>query len=182
MTKTAAILLMTLPVASILHAGVVAPYTDCEASVKDGVLRLEPLPENRPFTEVLDRFGVEPGGIADEILGTTGREILIVSGRVVSNNSGLPEQGVAVSVRIPGGPARLVALSDADGALRFWVRIDSAARSLRTSPDPPHAELYLESISEGDLLLGGYFARNRTLVGGTVSRYRLEDLVAASRD
>lgn len=180
MKKTAACLLIALPVASGLHAGVVASYTDCQASVKNGVLHLEPLPERRPFTEILDQIRIEPGGIASEILGLTGRETFIVSGRIVSDNSGMPVQGVAVSIRAPGGGGYLAALSNTDGEVRFSVRIEDVAPR-PGSWDPSYSELYLPSISEGDLLLGGEFARNRTLVGGTVSRYRLADLTVASR-
>ncbi len=180
MRKAAAVLVIGIPVASILYAGVVAPYTDCRVTVRDGVLRLDLLPENRVFAAVLDRFSVEPERLDDALI-EPGRESFFLSGRVVSNNTGFPVQGVVVWIRAPGQAAYLAGMSDVDGEFRFRVWVDAAVRTSRTGAEAQDISLYLPSITEGDLLLGGELDRNRVLAAGTVSRYRLAELTAAAK-
>jgi hypothetical protein len=169
--------LITLLIAPLLQAGPAAPYTDCNATVTNGVLRLAPLRRNLVFNSVLDRFSAEAAQSAPQSF--------ILSGRVVSNNTGAPAQGVAISLRAPGQAARLAGITDVDGAFRFRVWIHQPQRSVPPTVDPysspAKALLELSSIHEGDLLLGGDFQTNRVLVSGTVSKYSLGDLTPSTK-
>ena len=171
--KTTVLFLVGALVAASIQAGVVAPYTDCRASVTNGTFRLDPLPQNRMFTSVLDRCTVEPG--------RSSSESFIVSGRVVSNNTGGPIEGVAISIRAPGHAPRLVAISDTDGSFRFTVWIASTSQPDLDTTELMYIRVWLPSFAEGELCLGGAFAPNRVMVSGTVSRYILGDLKAAAK-
>ena len=171
--QAASLLLVVTLAAFTTHAGAVAPYTDCRASVTNGTFRLEPLPQNRIFTSVLVSFVVEEGHSSPPSF--------ILSGKVVSNNTGGPIEGVAISIRAPGQAPRLAAISDTDGSFRFRVWIDAAPQSIPPSTEQMYINLRQPSITDGDLCLGGAFDTNRVMVSGTVSRYSLGDLKAAAK-
>jgi hypothetical protein len=175
MNKAALILISALS-ATWANAGGVAPYTDCRVVVTNGILRLEPLPRNRVFAVFLVRFSAEPG------LHST-PDSFILSGKVVDNNAGSPAQGTAISIRAPGDVPRLAAITDVDGGFRFRVYIEARPRAFDANAIfliqtvGRDVTLRLPSISDGDLCLGGVFDTNRVLVSGTVSRYRLGELI-----
>jgi hypothetical protein len=171
--KTTILILIGTLTSMTLQAQVVAPYKDCQVVVTNGVLRLDELPRNRVFTAVLDRFSVEPGRSTPESF--------ILTGRVVSNNTGGPVEGVAISIHAAGQVARLAGISDVDGAFRFRVWIDAKPQTVPDSTERMYITLRLPSIGEGDLCLGGAFDTNRVIVSGTVSRYSMSDLKAAAK-
>jgi hypothetical protein len=171
--KNAILFLLALLTTISAQAGVVAPSTDCKASIVGGAFRLDPLPTNRVITSVLERFTVEPG--------RSSSESFILSGRVVSNNTGMPIEGVAISVRASRQVPRLAAITDTDGSFRFTVYIDATPQTDEDNSEQMYIRMRLPSITEGDLCLGGAFGTNRLMVSGTVSRYNLGDLKAAAK-
>ena len=135
--------------------------------------RLDPLPQNRVFTFVLVSFAVEEG--------RSSPQSFILSGKVVSNNTGGPIEGVAISIRALSQAPRLAAISDTDGSFRFRVWIDPTSQTIPPSTEQMYITLRQPSITGGDLCLGGAFDTNRVMVSGTVSRYSLGDLKAATK-
>ena len=175
--KIRVLFLVGLLAAASIHADGMIPYTDCGASVTNGTFNLVPLPKNRLFNFVLQQCAVEPG--------SSTHESYKVSGRVVSNNSGTSQEGVAVSVGAPGQAPRLVAITDTDGSFRFNVWINSKPKPAFPqqvlNPQPTlepavYSPVVLPSIAEGNLCLGGSFGPNRLMVSGTVVRYSFGDL------
>ena len=183
-TKAAAIIVAVL-LTPALHAGVVAPYQDCDVVVSNDLIQFNALPQKRIFDSVLVKFSIEPSE------GTPHQFILC--GRVVSNNTGTADQGVAVSL-YGDGKAPLAAITDIDGGFRFRIRInDTSATNFQhaavfTTNLPPlwksfgslPPQLSFRSLSNMSLCLGGQFNTKRALISGPVSRYRLEDLTTST--
>ena len=158
-------------VAASLYAAEPPKYTDCSVVVTNGAPKLEPLPRNRVFAAVLDRCSFKRDPMSTP-------ESFIVSGRVVSNNTGGPVEGVAISIRARGGEPHLVGMSNADGEFRFRVWIQRSAQP-QFEPEAIYNIMSLPSLGEGDLCIGGAFGTNRVLASGTVARYDVADLASS---
>ena len=96
----------------------------------------------------------------------------LLFGSVVSNNSGIPSEGLPIFFSSDLHRPRLADQTDEAGQFRFTVWL---------SEDRPSADLRASALEKGKIYLDGLAGTNGSPVGGLTRAYSLEEIMAHQR-